>query len=320
MTPPIRDLVEELKGLRKGHGVESIDLRDRVGPALRQVAGVASDDTTDQIRAKVRALLEELIAPLPEALRPVLGLAFNLPARDQRYIARVEAYALERRVDTRTIQRQIDPGIEQLAESAAKRAGQREEKPARQPPWRTADLRVFLSFDLAAPEVIEVRRIIALRDGLDALDLGMTLTPPPGWTGEGSPEDLGVDLLHGGGLTGRTMRNTNRVQFRLSLPRPLERFSRHEYALRVRLPPDRGIAPLYACTPDYECDSFELSVRFRADHLPVRVWRLPGISPLELDDERSGRVAITPDRFGDVRETFTDLEPHLSYGIGWQLP
>jgi len=323
MGGEVDELIEELKALRRGHGIGTIDLKAHTGSELSAIAGVTPADTVDQVRRKVRALIEELIGQLPEGLLPTLRMAFALSggggSEQPRYLARVDQFAQRQKRDSRTIQRQIDLAIRQMAELAAGRA-HGERRAARQSPWCTTRLKVFVSFDLAVPEVFEIRRIMALRDGLTELELGMTLTPPPGWTGEGWIEDLGVDLLHGGGLTGPTMRSTNRVEFHLRLPAPLVQSAEHEYALRVKLPVGRGMAPLYACTPDYECDSFELSIRFRTDSLPARVWRLPGVSPLELDDERANRTSITPNAFGEVHETFTDLEPHLSYGIGWEPP
>lgn len=322
MDSQVDELIEELKKLRRGHGIGTIDLKPHVGPNLRAIAGVTANDTADQVRSKVRSLIEELIGRLPEAMLPVLSTAFGLSGGPEqpRYLARVEEFAQLKRVDGRTIQRRIDLAIRQLAELAARRSEHRDGRVTRQPPWRTKHLKVFLSFDLPVPEVFEIRQVVALRDGLTELELGMTLTPPPGWTGEGALDDLGVDLLHGGELTGRSMRSSNRVTFRLRPPAPLNRSEQHEYALRIKLPVERGIAPLYACTPDYECDSFELSIRFRTDSPPVRVWRLPGILPLELDDARANRTPITPNAFGEVREEFTDLEPHLSYGVGWEPP
>jgi hypothetical protein len=321
MGGQVDELVEELKALRRGHGIGAIDLKAHTGPRLCAAAGVAPADTADQVRRKVRTLIEELIRQLPEGLLPALRTAFNLSGggpEHPRYLARVEQYAQQQGVDSRTVQRQIDLAIKQMAELAASYAEHGEVRAARQPPWRTTHLKVFLSFDLPVPEMFKIWRVMALRDGLAELELGMTLTPPAGWTGEGSLEDLGVDLLHGGQLTGRTMRSSNRVAVCLRPPDPLNRFEQHEYALRVKLPPERGIAPLLACTPNYECDSFDVSIRFSRDSLPVRIWRLPGVSPLEVDDARANRMPITPNVFCEVHESFTDLEPRLSYGVGWE--
>lgn len=317
------EFVKELKALRRGYGIGTVDLKAHTGSLLSTAAGAATTDPADQFRRKVQTLIEELIGQLPEGARPLLLMAFGLSGNGEpgqpRYLARVEQFAQRQRAAGRTIQRRIDLAIEQMAELVSQ-ARPRERPSARQTPWRTAGLKVFLSFDLAVPEAFEIRQVVALRDGLAELDLGMTLTPPAGWTGEGSLEDLGVDLLHGGQLTGRTMRSSNRIAFRLRLPATLGLSQRHEYALRVKLPAERGIAPHYVCTPNYECDLFELSIRFRTDSPPVRVWRVPGVLPLELDDAKVNRTLITPNTFGEVHETFTGLEPHLSYGVGWEPP
>ena len=82
-------------------------------------------------------------------------------------------------MESRTIQRRNDVTIEQMAELVASRAQHRDRRAARQSPWWTTHLKVFLSFDLAVPEMFEIRRVRALRDGLSELEsvVGVLDTP-----------------------------------------------------------------------------------------------------------------------------------------------
>lgn len=317
MSPLADQLLVELKTLRKGFGVETDDIGSRVGRALQRVCGVEDGDTGERIRRKVRdqltALINQCNPDQQKLLRAALGL--EAAAAPRMYQERIREIAESAFVDPRTVQRRIDSALGRLAQLALET--RRLVDVRRRPPWHTTDLRVVITFDLRVPEVYETRRIVAEQDGVHEVEVGMTLTPPPGWTGSGSIEDLGVDLLHGGELSDRMMKSRNRIGFVLRPPEPLARGDEHEYAFRVRLPPERGIAPHYVCTPKYPCDRFSLHVRFGEVVQPRQVWRLSGVPPLELDDPVWNGDVVRPNRFGEVHTRFDHLEPQLSYGFGW---
>ncbi|WP_394621370.1 hypothetical protein JNUCC0626_20405 [Lentzea sp. JNUCC 0626] len=316
MSVPAEQLVSELKALRKGHGVETDDIGARVGRVLQRVCGVEAGDTGERIRRKVRDQLNALIDQCHQDQQKLLRAALGLDSATPRmYQERIKEIADSAFVDRRTVQRRIDSALVRLAQLALET--RRLVDVRKRPPWHTLDLRAVISFDLRVPEVYETRRIVAGEDGVEEVEVGLTLTPPPDWTGAGSVEDLGVDLLHGGELSAGTMKARNRIGFVLRLPEPLARGDEHEYAFRVKVPPERGIAPHYVCTPKYQCDRFSLHVRFGAVLRPHRVWRLSGILPLELDDPVWTGDLVVPNRFGEVHTSFDNLEPQLSYGFGW---
>jgi hypothetical protein len=316
MGVPADQLVSELKALRKGHGVETDDIAARVGRGLRLVCGVEDGDTGEGVRRKVRdrmnALIDQCHPDQQKLLRSALGLDSATPRMYQERIKEIAELAF---VDPRTVQRRIDSALVRLSQLALET--RRQADVPRRSPWHTAELRVVISFDLRVPEVYETRRIVAGQDGVEEVDIGLTLTPPPNWTGSSSIEDFGVDLLYGGELGDGTMKARNRVGFALRLPEPLAPGDEHEYAFRVRVPAERGIAPHYVCTPKYRCDRFSLHVRFGDAVRPQRVWRLGGVPPLELDDPVWSGDPAVPNRVGEVHTVFEDLEPQLSYGFGW---
>ncbi|MCX2947382.1 hypothetical protein [Lentzea sp. NEAU-D7] len=316
MGVPAEQLVNELKALRKGLGVETDDIGARVGRALQRVCGVEDGDTGERVRRKVRdqlnALIDQCHPEQQNLLRAALGLDSAAPRMYQERIKEIAETAF---VDPRTVQRRIDSALVRLTQLALET--RRLVDVRKRPPWHTLDLRVVMSFDLRVPEVYETRRIVAGQDGVEEVEVGLTLTPPPDWTGSGSIEDLGVDLLYGGELSDGIMKARNRIGFVLRLPEPLARGDEHEYAFRVKVPVERGIAPHYVCTPRYQCDRFSLHVRFGAALRPQRVWRLTGVPPLELDDPVWTGDLVEPNRFGEVHTSFDDLEPQLSYGFGW---
>jgi hypothetical protein len=317
MSFPADQLLGELKTLRKGLGVETDDIKSRVGRALQRVCGVEDGDTGERVRHKVRDQLNSLITLCHPDQQKLLRAALGLVATSapKMYQERIKEIAESTFVDPRTVQRRIDSALGRLVQLALE--SRRLVDVRRRPPWHTTDLRVVISFDLRVPEVYETRRIVAEQDDVEEVEVGMTLTPPPGWSGSGSIEDLGVDLLYGGELSDRMMKARNRIGFVLRLPDPLARGDEHEYAFRVKLPPERGIAPHYVCTPKYQCDRFSLHVRFGSAVRPRNVWRLPGVPPLELEDPVWTGDTAEPNRFGEVHTSFENLEPQLSYGIGW---
>ncbi len=317
MRFPADQLMGELKMLRKGLGVETDDIESRVGAALHWVCGVDGGDTGERIRRKVRDQLNSLINQCHPDQQMLLRAAFGLNATVPRmYQERIKEVADSAFVDPRTVQRKIDSALGRLVQLALE--SRRLVDVRRRAPWHTTDLHVVISFDLQVPEVYETRRIVAEQDDVKEVEVGMTLTPPPGWSGSGSIEDLGIDLLYGGELSERMMKSRNRIGFALRLPAPLALGDEHEYAFRVKLPSQRSIAPHYVCTPKYQCERFSLHVRFGPALRPRQAWRLPGVPPLELEDPVWTGDAVESNRFGELHTSFENLEPQLSYGIGWR--
>ncbi|MFE2755729.1 hypothetical protein ACFXGA_27385 [Actinosynnema sp. NPDC059335] len=308
----VAGLVAELKALRKGRGIESADLDARVGPALGRLVGVADDDGPAQVRRRLRDWLTAHARALPEDLKEAAHLAFGLGHDARLHRERVRSLALRIDRDDRTARRRIDDALLRIAQRALDPDLRRPEPDL---PWRTAELSAAVVLDLPVPEVVERRRIVAERDGLDEIGLSVTVEPPD--PGRGPLDDVGLDVLYGGVLTSRARQSTNRIGFALRPPEPLRRDEEHEYAIRIRLSPERGIAPYYVCTPRYPCAVFRLHVRFGPGRAPGVIWRLRDTLPIELGDPESSRSRVAADACGEVHLTFTDLKPNLSYGITW---
>lgn len=314
----VLETTTELKKLRKGRGIEAPDIEARVGPALR--AAVGYDGRAEP--ALLRQLVAELLNTHIDGIAPDVGLAcraafaLHRDLRQRLLKDRIEVVARRIAVDPRTVQRRIDQGIELIAQQITA-----DDPVAKQPvraPWRTVDLRAILVLDLPVPEVIEIRRIVADRDGLDQVDLEVTLSPLPGHRLCDPPVGLGLDMLYGGVLTDRVMRSSNRIGFGLRLPRPIDRGMEHEYAFRVTMPQRRPMAPHYVCTPRYPCGHFRLRVRFGPDRVPASIWRLAEVRSNEVDDPAAHRSPLRADPAGEVTALFSGLAPNLSYGLAWE--
>lgn len=312
----LAELVSELKVLRKGRGLLVSDIDRRIGPALREIAGVTERDGPADIRDKVAQRLVELADDLAIDLRlAVLAALAILPdARLRLYQDRTAWVAGKLGRDARTVRRRVDEGIHQLAQLAQlgtpPPAGPDPEIP--RPGWHTRELRLALVLDRETPEAIEYRRIVADRDDLTELDLAMTLAAPPTAARHLEPT---VSVFYGGTLVRHRLESRDRLAFDLALPRPLARGDIHDYALHFRIP---EVRPHFACVPKHPCDIFDLRIRFDRDRPPPRIWPLRSVFQRDLDDSLPGAEEISPDDAGEVHLTFRDLTPGLAYGARWQ--
>jgi hypothetical protein len=311
-------LVKELKTLRKGRGLFVRQIGERVGPALREAGNVLDSDGPSEIRRKVSVHLSALASALPHDLRIAISAAFALhpEARLPFYQERVRWAAQQLGRDDRTARRRIDEAIERLAELALTSSMQAESAHATD--WHIDKLRISLALDQPVPEAFEFRRVVADRDSISELDLAATLTAA-------SAHDLAtvyersLDVFFGGRLIHKRLTSTDRVRPVLELPTPLDRESRHDFALRYQVPGSQ-VQPHYVWVPNHRCDVFELHVRFDPERLPASVWRLTDAFQRDVDDPTPTSEILTPDAAGEVRITFRRLTPGLAYGLRWIPP
>lgn len=316
MTFEKKDLIAELKLLRRGLGIEANDITACIGGALRAISGVTDDDGPAAQRRKVREALTQVIAELPADLGTLSKAAFGLDGTGHvRYEERIRSTVVDR--ELRTIRRRADVVVERIAELFMELTV--DDRGASRPrhPWHTRDLQVCVMLGRSVVEVFEERVIVCEADELAEVDLSVTLTPPPGWTGSTKPEDLGIDVFSGGVAQAHRQVASNRFRFLLRPPTPLVRGQQHRFGFRLRVA--RAFAPHYVCTPEHSCDRFSLEVQFgRA--VPDRIWLLDAEFPLEIEDQWLTRRPLTASASGSAQVIFVDLVPNRSYGIGWQPP
>lgn len=320
MDSTIIELKTELRGLCRGRGVQDADIGERIGPHLARLCGIGHGDGPVRVRGLLVDCLRNLIKGLPDEYLLVTVAAFGLDGDVRGPYLNARIAKVQDQVDRlpRTVLRWLDKACLLLAQSALERTEPERTVSANTAgPWHTAELHASVVLDLPVPEVIETRRIVADQDDLEAVELSMTLETPPGWTGEGSPQDLGLDVLYGGLIANRVMKSSRRVGFVLRLPYPLGRNKEHEYAVRVRFSPDQPIAPYYVCTPSYPCTLFRLHVRFGHERVPASIWRLHEALATEVGDSPENRKQVFADPCGEVYSEFSDLIPRSSYGIAW---
>jgi hypothetical protein len=290
------DLVRELKALRKGRGLLASHIGERIGYALRAICDVSDDDGPAMIRQKVARRLENLAGDLPADLRIAVLAAFAIApdARLPFYQDRVSWTARRLNRDPRTARRRIDAGIDHLAQLATVRPVP-SPRSARVAPsstgWRTVELRVVVALDRARPAVVELHRIVAERDDLAAVDVGVP---------------AGAEILFGAAR----LRPGS-----VELPSPLVRGEEFEFA--IQYPLGEPAVPHVVRALDRPCDVFDLRVRFDRARPPWRVWLLRAALGRDVaDPARTGEIRAL-DEAGEVHLVFRDLTPGLAYGACW---
>jgi hypothetical protein len=315
----VKQLVTELKHLRKRRALDAPDLAEAIGPALRDHLRLDLADTPGQLREALRHRLIELAEQLPDAPRRAVLIAYGLTAESasmQVLAHRVELLASLIDRDPRTAVRRIDEASWMLAKAMlAIRPAPRDEHPA--PPWHTTSLHTSVVLDNGLPQVFERRRIVVSADRLEEIELEASVPVPPDWKGGLPPESTHIEVLHGGTLQARRRRSTARLGYVLRLPHKLPRHAEHEFFLRFRFTEENSMRPFYTCTPAFPCALFDLHVKFAPERVPDRIWRIAGLPQSEVEDQLAPREPVKADACGEVHFTFTGLTPNRSFGITW---
>jgi hypothetical protein len=131
---------------------------------------------------------------------------------------------------------------------------------------------------------------------------------------------LESELLYGGFIQARQQPYDGYFENVVVLPRPLRAGECHEYGLRVVVPAGQLMNSHYVHVPRRRSDHFELRIRFGDPRPPEPAWVVRA-APLPVIYQRvPTSERISPDRFGDVSVSFSDLRLGLGYGICWPEP
>ena len=324
---PGEDLYLELIELRRGRGLDSPDLVARIGPALRRMCGIADRSTEVEAKSLVIRYLTEAIERLPADLRLAARAALAMPpAPRQRFLRERNAWLAEQlERDARTVTRRSDEAFRLLAQNLSAPttpAGSSSAEAANAPDgWFIDSLVANVVLDRDPPQVIETRRIVAVRSGLDRT--AVSFSAPRGVDREadgGVDRPLSLNVLHGGQLIELTGERTSHLRGVLRLPRPLTAGEMHEYSVVFSAFPRRWLRPYYVLTPMRRCDHFHLRAKFDPAAAPAKLWRVDGEPPRLVDDFVPGPDLLDLDGVGEVSQEFHGLRLGLSYGIQWVYP
>lgn len=181
--------------------------------------------------------------------------------------------------------------------------------------WYVRSFTARLRLDTPQPEARERREIVAAVDGLCEVATSISVPRHPRDDAPGHRLEASVEF--GGTLMRREQPFESVFRHMIALPAPLRRGESHTYVLVLRIPPGQPMAPHYVYIPLCRSDRFVLEVRFPPDRAPALVRLLNGVTPAVIGEPESGEP-LTPNRLGEIRAEFTDLQQGLGYGLRWR--
>lgn len=181
--------------------------------------------------------------------------------------------------------------------------------------WYIESFTALLRLNTEPVEALERRLIVATTDGLTELATSVSVPRhPDDASGE---HGLDSELLYGGSLELREQPYESYFRNVIVLPRSLRQGERHEYALRLRIPPGQRMAPHYVYVPFRPSEDFDLRIRFPLRRPPRAVWVLRGAPTAVIYEGKPTAETIFPDRFGEVHVSFRALRLGFGYGLCW---
>ncbi|HEX3787216.1 MAG TPA: hypothetical protein VHW44_05095 [Pseudonocardiaceae bacterium] len=317
MTISPNELMEELKGLRKGRGLHAPGLDRLIGPALRELCDIAEGDGAEDARRRIQAWVTQATTGFPEDLRiaTLTSLGLNPDAQQAFLAERVDWLAKRESRDARTIRRRVDVGLERLAEVAMQAhaaAGKSDDESEK---WYVRRFKALLRLDGPTPACTETRTIVATGEPIDHIPWSISLPR----TGDDRPGDLDVQVLEGAVFGGMERPSASRFLMNLQLPGKLQPGQEHTFGLEVRVPQGQPMRPTYVFWPERRCERFDLTVRFDPAHLPRQVWRVNAVFHRDADEIEPGPDQLIVNGIGEVSASFLNPRPDRGYGIQWRL-
>jgi Helix-turn-helix domain len=181
--------------------------------------------------------------------------------------------------------------------------------------WYIESLSVLALVGTQPVEAIERRTIVATAD--DVAEIGASVNVPRPSSALDRPVGLEAEVLYGGSLELRDQPYDSFFTSVIVLPRPLRRGERHEYSIRLRIPPGQRMASHFLHVPFRRSDHFDLRVRFDPQRPPRTVWLLRDAPTAMFYQQEPAAETMVPDRFGEVHASFRNLRPGLGYGVRW---
>jgi len=308
-------VLADLKFLARGKGVHAANLAERLGPNLRAVLGVPTEESSPAVRARVMTGLGDAVTHLPGTVQASVAAGLGLAPEAQKWflgdrlswVADAEGYSVK------TIRRRYLEGLELLADvlMAPGPAGPESESVDFWCPSASLEL-------VSEPpriELIETRTVVAELAGLRSA--------PVAWSSEAdrakASDQLRVYCLHGGLVSRESPSSTGGLwRGRVYFPRPLASGERHEF--RTRLVDPQHQQRFLIVTAQRRIDHLLVRVKFVPHAWPVApiVERVEGIPAQFVEDPGVPGVRVPVDDVGEVVAEFHRVRSGFSYGLRWR--
>jgi len=285
-------MAEELKALRRGRGVHSDRIGQRLGPELRRMCSVADSDDDSDARDKVTGLLRTLADQLPVDLGLCFVAAFGLEAdaRFPFYQQRLEWAAARLSREVRTVRRRVDQSIDRAAEAAQRVTG------AGRP---VSGLGAVVTVSPNGESVLALRGVVTAQGN----SAGIRVT----WFAGHHPTSPELDVPQ------------------ISVPLLVDERLRAGLAVYSAEPVPRegttvcvrrsGAARWYlVCTPQRPCKRLTLRVRFAESDQPGWVEVFDGVAPGDIENGPCRATGVSA--AGEATAVFTGQKTPPAYGMG----
>lgn len=310
-------IAAEIKMLRKGRGIRARDLDRRVGPNMRELVGGQGHDLAD-LRRMLASEIGAQAVRLPDDLRVAAMVSLGLwdeTSHMPLFGSRVSWLAERADRNERTVLRRIDAAERLLAEEIACELRRRGESVPTANGWYLDEFRTVLRLDTPTPEAHERRRIVATRNGLRHVAVWLDVPADR----DKPPMGLEAQVLCGGRLVRRSAPSGNRLEFVIELPTPLRVGEKHEYELILRVPPGELMRPHYIYTPEYKCNTFDLTVRFDLERPPAWIRMVSRETVRMFDSATPNGNRVSLNSVGEAHVRFGNPTLYLGYGLQWQF-
>lgn len=314
---PTSQIAAEIRQLRKGRGIRARDLEQRIGLSLRELAGESRGDVSE-LRRSLASELSNSAAKLPGDLNVAVLASLGLldeTKQMEHFGDRVTWLAERVARNERTVLRRIDDAEALLAEEVSTELRSRRGRVVSTAAgWYLDEFRTVLRLDTPTPESHERRRIVSTKAGLSEV---MAWLDVPRDTDQ-PRMNLHADVLVGGRLVRRADPVGHRHAYFIELPEPLAAGEMHEYELILRVPPDEPMRSHYIFTPEYQCNVFDLTVRFDLTRPPAWIRVVLGETVRMFDPAHPGEP-VSLNGAGEAHVRFENPVLYLGYGLQWQF-
>jgi hypothetical protein len=319
MSSTEKQLIEEFTTLRYGWALSGTGLGNRVGPTIRRLCGIQPDAEDRDIRRLVLPKVKQLSKGLSAQDRRSIAVALGAESGTQlpRLAERIQLLASENCVSARTARRMVFRAFELLAGEAADSLRESADSAADpEQGWYVRSFEALLRLDTPAPELIEERTIVSLRDGLKRITVRFSL--PKRLDDDESGYALAAEVQHGARIESGEELGEGHFRFVLALSKTLREGDEHTYSIIFRVPRDQPIRPYYAFVPLLApCESFRVRIRFDPLRLPKTVWRIHRLTSRILANRPVPGEPLVLDDADEVELDFQKLVQGYGYGVGW---
>jgi hypothetical protein len=312
-------LAEELRSLRKGRGMRHVTVLTRLGPETKRLFQINESDGAVAARAKATATVNHLLRDETREVRLAVLAALALhPETTHRDLSGRRLWlARQLHCQERTARRRVDEAFELLVQAAAESDLEAVPDPPALHDWHIRRMDAVLRLDVPSPELIDRRTITFVKSGIGEIVAQLSLPRPS--RDASQPHDVHAEIQYGGQIRARERPADQYFRWIVELPRRFCAGETHDYGIVYRLPPGQSMAPHYVLQPLAPCEAFDVTVRFDPNRLPRLVWRLNGVVPRVIDEDRPVGETVQPDRFGEVHLTFRNLLQGFAYGVKWTM-